>query len=31
MSEQMFTMKGEVFGRPSVVSDELVQNAGKKL
>jgi hypothetical protein len=29
--EQMFTMKSEVVGRSSVVSDDLVQNVDQKL
>jgi hypothetical protein len=31
MGEQMFTMKSEVVGRPSVVSDDLVQSVDKSL
>jgi hypothetical protein len=30
MGKQMFTMKSEVVGRPSVVSDDLVQSVDKK-
>jgi hypothetical protein len=30
MGKQMFTMKSEVVGRPSVVSDDFVQIVGKK-
>jgi hypothetical protein len=31
MDEQMFTMKSEVFGRPSVVSDDLVHSVEQKI
>jgi hypothetical protein len=31
MGEQMFTMKSEVVGRPSVVSDDLIQNVDQKI
>jgi hypothetical protein len=31
MGEEMFTMKSEVVGRPSVVSDDLVQSVDQKL
>jgi hypothetical protein len=30
MGEKMFTIKSEVVGRPSVVSEDLVQNVTKK-
>jgi hypothetical protein len=30
MGEQMFTMKSDVVGQPSVVSDELVQSGDQK-
>jgi hypothetical protein len=30
-SEQMFTMKSEVVGRPSVVSDDLVESVDQKI
>jgi hypothetical protein len=30
MGEQMFTMKSEVVGRPSVMSDDLVQSVDQK-
>jgi hypothetical protein len=29
--EQMFTMKCEVFGRPSAVSDDLIQNVDQEI
>jgi hypothetical protein len=31
MGEQMFTMKSEVVGQPSVVSDEIFQNVNQKI
>jgi hypothetical protein len=31
MGEQMFTMKSELVGRSSVVSDDLVQSVGQKI
>jgi hypothetical protein len=31
MDEQMFTMKSEVFGRPSVVCDDLVHSVEQKI
>jgi hypothetical protein len=30
MDEQMFTMKSEMVGRPSVVSDDVVQSVDQK-
>jgi hypothetical protein len=31
MGKQMFTMKSEVVGRPSVVSDDLVQSVDQEI